>query len=111
MGGGINYSLTPSSGNGLVSGINYSLTPSSGNGLVSGINYSLTPSSGNGLVDGIDYSISPYTISSPDDSRCSLCHGTEICPVCRGRRRDYVGKGSYVNCVSCNGSGRCSFCQ
>ena len=108
---GINYSLTPSSGNGLVSGINYSVTPSSGNGLVSGINYSLTPSSGNGLVDGIDYSISPYTISSPDDSRCSLCHGTEICPVCRGRRRDYVGKGSYVNCVSCNGSGRCSFCQ
>jgi len=108
---GINYSITPSSGSGAFSGINYSITPSSGSNAFSGINYSITPSSGSGAFDGINYSIAPSDTASSDNSRCHLCHGTTICPVCHGRRRYYVGEGSYVYCSGCDGSGRCSYCQ
>ena len=37
---------------------------------------------------------------------CDSCHGTGICPVCRGTR-EYDGS----SCMACSGTGKCHVCQ
>lgn len=47
------------------------------------------------------------------DNTCPVCLGTKKCNTCGGRGYNYnpVGKGQYYQCNSCNGTGRCSFCN
>ena len=47
------------------------------------------------------------------DETCYHCYNSRKCSNCGGRGYVYnpVGKGSYAECYSCNGSGRCRFCR
>lgn len=58
----------------------------------------------------------PNPAPKPSTERCFACNGTLICAVCHGVGRYYIPSyigtgGSYVNCASCQGSGRCKFCK